>query len=243
MKTKLLLYTFVAALGGMLFGFDTAVISGTIPFITKYFTLSDSTLGWAVSSALMGCIVGALFVGKPADIWGRRNMLKIMAVLFFISAFWTGLSYDFTSFIIARFIGGIAVGGASVLSPMYISEISPAGKRGRMVATAQLAIVIGILTAFFSNYLLVDLGENNWRYMFLAEAVPALSFFVLLFFVGHSPRWLVKMDRIDEARMVIESVNPETNIDNVIDDIVKSIDKEVLALFRFCLKNLICVWC
>jgi len=215
MKTKLFLYTFVAALGGMLFGFDTAVISGTIPFITKYFSLSDASLGWAVSSALIGCIIGALFVGRPADIWGRKNMLRIMAALFFISSFWTGLSHEFTSFIIARFIGGIAVGGASVLSPMYISEIAPADKRGRLVATVQLAIVIGILTAFFSNYLLVDISENNWRYMFLAEGIPAMLFFILLFFVGRSSRWLVKMDRTDEARMVIESVNPSASIDKL----------------------------
>ncbi len=229
MKINLYLYTFVAALGGFLFGFDTAVISGTIPFITKYFALSDVTLGWAVSSALIGCIIGALFVGRPADIWGRRNMLKIMAALFFMSALWTGLTREFTGFIIARFVGGIAVGGASVLSPMYISEISPADKRGRLVATAQLAIVLGILTAFFSNYLLVDLGEDNWRYMFLAESIPAFSFFVLLLFVSRSPRWLVKMDRIDEARKVIESVNPNANLDKVIDEIAKSIDKEIFA--------------
>ncbi len=229
MKTRLLLYTFTAALGGLLFGFDTAVISGTIPFITKYFELSDLSLGWAVSSALIGCIIGALFVGRPADIWGRRNILQIMAAMFFISALWTGLTHEFTGFIIARFIGGIAVGGASVLSPMYISEIAPAEKRGRLVATTQLAIVIGILTAFFSNYLLVDLGEDNWRYMFIAEGIPALAFFVLLFFVSCSPRWLVKMDQIEEARRVIKAVNPAANVEKAIDEITKSIDKEAFA--------------
>ncbi|MGA9118386.1 MAG: sugar porter family MFS transporter [Bacteroidota bacterium] len=229
MKSRLLLYTFVAALGGLLFGFDTAVISGTIPFITEYFRLNDVSLGWAVSSALIGCILGALFVGRPADVWGRRTMLKVMAVLFFVSAVWTGLATAFSGFIIARFIGGIAVGGASVLSPMYISEIAPAGKRGRLVATAQLAIVIGILTAFFSNYLLVDSGDNNWRYMFLAEGIPAGVFFVLLFFVSRSPRWLVKVDRLEEARAVIRSVDAAVDVDKAVAEILQSIDKEAFA--------------
>ena len=161
MKHKLYLYTFVAALGGLLFGFDTAVISGTIPFITDFFNLNDTLLGYAVSSALIGCVIGAISVGKPGDLFGRRTMLRVMAVLFFVSAIGTGLANSLSVFVIFRIIGGLAVGGASVLSPMYISEISPAKTRGRFVATAQLAIVIGILTAFFSNYMLVETGENN----------------------------------------------------------------------------------
>lgn len=229
MKRNLYLYTFVAALGGLLFGFDTAVISGTIPFITKFFDLTSVTLGWAVSSALLGCVIGAISVGKPGDILGRRNMLIMMAALFFISAIGTGLASNFVIFIIFRFIGGIAVGGASVLSPMYISEISPANIRGRLVATAQLAIVLGILSAFFSNYMLVDLGQNNWRWMFLAEGIPALLFFALLFFVAYSPRWLVKMDRIEEARHVIKNVNPAADAEHEINEIVKSIDKEAFS--------------
>jgi sugar porter (SP) family MFS transporter len=229
MKHKLYLYTFVAALGGLLFGFDTAVISGTIPFITKFFNLNDALLGYAVSSALIGCVIGAISVGKPGDLFGRRTMLKVMAVLFFVSAIGTGLANSLSIFVIFRIIGGLAVGGASVLSPMYISEISPAKTRGRFVATAQLAIVIGILTAFFSNYLLVETGENNWRFMFLAEGIPALAFFILLFFVSRSPRWLVKMDRIDEAKSVIQSVNPDADVEKVINEIIQSIDKEVFA--------------
>jgi len=232
MKRTLYLCTFVAAIGGLLFGFDTAVISGTIPFITDYFKLSDVLLGWAVSSALIGCIFGALFVGRPADIWGRRTMLIVMAALFFISAIWTGLATDLTGFVMARFIGGLAVGGASVLSPMYISEIAPARQRGRLVATAQLAIVIGILSAFFSNYLLVGTGENNWRYMFIAEGIPALIFFILLFFVSRSPRWLVKVDRIEEARSVIRKVDPGADVDKTIGEIVQSMDKEAFAHLR-----------
>lgn len=236
MRKTLYLYTFVAALGGLLFGFDTAVISGTIPFITQYFQLDDVLLGWAVSSALIGCVLGALFVGKPGDIWGRKVMLIVMAILFFISAIGTGLARSLTIFVSFRFIGGLAVGGASVLSPMYISEIAPAKIRGRLVATAQLAIVIGILTAFFSNYLLVDLGENNWRWMFLAEGIPALAFFGLLFFVSRSPRWLVKMNRLDEARNVIESVTHETDVEQAITDMVQSIDQEKFSKSIFLFK-------
>ncbi|NOX89061.1 MAG: sugar porter family MFS transporter [Calditrichaeota bacterium] len=229
MKRILYFYTFVAAIGGLLFGFDTAVISGTIPFITDYFNLSDVLLGWAVSSALIGCIFGALFVGKPADLIGRKRMLILIATLYLVSAVGTGLTENLTLFVIARFIGGLAVGGASVLSPMYISEIAPAKIRGRLVATAQLAIVIGILSAFFSNYLLADTGPLNWRYMFLAEAVPALAFLVFLFFVANSPRWLVKMGRIKEARRVISTVNPEDDVERILAEIRDSIDQEAFT--------------
>ena len=227
MKRILYLYSFVAALGGFLFGFDMSVIAGTIPFITEYFQLSDTLLGYAVSSALVGCVFGALFIGKPGDIYGRRTMLKAMGVLFLISAIGTGTANNLTVFIIFRFIGGLAVGGTSVLSPMYISEISPAKIRGRLVSITQLAIVTGALTAFFSNYLLVGLGDNNWRWMFLAEGIPALSFFILLFFVSNSPRWLVKMDRIDEARSVIQSINHDSDVEKIINNIIQSINKEI----------------
>lgn len=217
--------SFTAALGGLLFGFDTAVISGTIPFITKYFELSDAMLGWAVSSALVGCVAGSMAVGKPGDLWGRRFMLKMMALLFIISALGTGLSHNLASFVIFRIIGGVAIGGASVLSPMYISEISPAHLRGRLVAISQLAIVTGILLAFFSNYLLVNTGENNWRWMFMAGGVPAVLFFVLLFFVSQSPRWLVLIGKTDEARKVITRLNPGRDIEPEMAEIIDSVQK------------------
>jgi sugar porter (SP) family MFS transporter len=217
--------SFSAALGGLLFGFDTAVISGTIPFITKYFSLSDAMLGWAVSSALIGCVVGSLSVGKPGDLFGRRLMLKVMALLFLLSAVGTGLATSLSVFVLFRFIGGLAIGGASVLSPMYISEISPAHLRGRLVAISQLAIVSGILLAFFSNFLLIGTGENNWRWMFVAGAAPALLFFILLFFVSQSPRWLVLMGRIDDARKVIARLNPGRDIQPELDEIIQSAHK------------------
>ncbi len=217
--------SFTAALGGLLFGFDTAVISGTIPFITEYFELSNAMLGWAVSSALIGCVAGSMAVGKPGDLWGRRFMLKMMALLFIISALGTGLANNLTSFVIFRLIGGVAIGGASVLSPMYITEISPARLRGRLVSISQLAIVTGILLAFFSNYLLVNTGENNWRWMFIAGAAPAVLFFILLFFVSQSPRWLVLMGKTEEAHAVITRLNPGRDIEPEMAEIIDSVQK------------------
>ncbi|MCX6233878.1 MAG: sugar porter family MFS transporter [Bacteroidetes bacterium] len=228
MKRALLIYTFIAALGGLLFGFDTAVINGALPFFTTHFGLTEAMKGWAVSSALIGCIMGALFIGRPGDIFGRRYMLRILAVLFLISAIGTGLANNLTVFVIFRFIGGLAIGGSSVLSPMYISEIAPPHQRGRLAITFQLAIVIGILVAFFSDYLLLNTGPNNWRWMFLAGAVPAIAFFILLFFVSRSPRWLVKTGRIEEARRVLKEVNAEADCERTISEIHDSINSEVM---------------
>ncbi len=215
-----------AALGGLLFGFDTAVISGTIPFITKYFQLSDAMLGWAVSSALIGCIFGSVSIGKPGDIFGRKLMLKVLALFFIISSIGTAFSQTLTQFVIFRFIGGLAIGGASVLSPLYISEISPAKIRGRLVSIGQLAIVSGILISFFSNYFLINTGENNWRWMFLAGGVPALAFFTLLFFISSSPRWLVMVGETERANLVIKKLNPDENCDYILEEIVQSIQLE-----------------
>ena len=235
-KKTLYLYVFVAALGGLLFGFDTAVINGALPFFTDYFELTKAMQGWAVSSALVGCVVGALAIGKPGDAFGRRFMLRILAVLFFISAIGTGLATNFSVFIVFRFIGGIGVGAASVLSPMYISEIAPPAYRGRLTVTFQLAIVIGLLVAFFSDYILLNTGPNNWRWMFLAECIPAMAFLTLLFFVSKSPRWLVKNGEYESAKKVISVVNPEEDADLVLKEIVDSVDNEVISksiyLFR-----------
>jgi sugar porter (SP) family MFS transporter len=228
-RSKLYLYTFVAALGGLLFGFDTAVINGAIPFFTEYFELSDTMKGWAVSSALVGCVIGALFVGRPGDYFGRRQMLKFLALLFLVSAIGSAAATELWIFIIFRLVGGLAVGGASVLSPMYISEIAPPQKRGRLTVTFQLAIVTGILVAFFSDYLLLETGKNNWRWMFLAEGIPALAFYLLLFYVGQSPRWLVKNGELEKAKAVIMEVDPTTDIDLMIEEIKNSIDSEIIS--------------
>ena len=229
MNKSLYLYTFVAALGGLLFGYDTAVINGAIPFFTEHFGLTDGMKGWAVSSALIGCVVGALAVGKPGDYFGRRLVLRALALLFLISAVGTGLAWSFSSFVIFRVIGGLAIGGASVLSPLYIAEIAPAAYRGRLAVTFQLAIVTGILVAFFSDYLLLNTGINNWRWMFVSGALPALVFFILLFFVSQSPRWLVMKGDIAQARKVLKEVNPETETEQLIKEIQNSVDTEVLG--------------
>lgn len=197
----------VAALGGLLFGFDTAVISGAMPFLQEYFHLNDISLGWTVSSLLVGCIFGVIGAGPAGDRFGRRKTLMVAAVTFFLSALGSALASDFTIFILFRFAGGLAVGTASMLSPMYISEISPASIRGRLVSLNQLAIVVGILVAFFSNYLLAGSGDHNWRWMLAVMGVPALLFFFALFTVPESPRWLVLKNRDQEAFDVLTLIN------------------------------------
>ncbi len=225
MTKKLIFATTAASLGGLLFGFETAVINGALPFITEFFELNEAMKGAAVSSALFGCIAGALFIGRPADIFGRRLSLKVLALLFLISAIGTGMANSVNTFIIFRFIGGIAVGGASVVSPMYISEISPPAFRGRLTVSFQLAIVLGILLAFFTDYLLIGTGENNWRYMMLSMGLPAVVFFILLFFTGRSPRWLVKEGKLAEAEQVLEQISPELDAGRLVREIQQTIDK------------------
>jgi sugar porter (SP) family MFS transporter len=219
--------TLIAALGGLLFGFDTAVISGTTDALQAVYGLSSFALGFTVASALIGTIVGALLAGRPADRYGRRATLFGIAVLYFVSAVGTALAWDWFAFLFFRFIGGIGVGGASVVSPMYIAEISPAHHRGRMVAITQFNIVLGILLAFFSNYLLAQasLGDSAWRWMFGVEAFPAAAFFLLLFLTPRSPRWLVSQGRLDEARAVLTRLGTDTDsVEAEIQEIQASLD-------------------
>ena len=237
MPKNLFLYTIVAALGGFLFGFDTAVINGALPFFREHFQLDKVMEGWAMSSAIFGCITGAIGVGRLGDKFGRRYMLKITAVLFLVSALGTGLATDITLFIIFRIIGGLAVGGASVLSPMYISEVAPPKYRGRFTILFQLSLVVGILVAFATDLALINTGINNWRWMFISEAGPAVMFFVLLFFVGRSPRWLVKKGLFNEAKMVIDQTNAGNNNDQLLEDIKNSIDNEVVEHIKYLFKK------
>ncbi|HZK94722.1 MAG TPA: sugar porter family MFS transporter [Prolixibacteraceae bacterium] len=210
MKGYVILISIVAALGGLLFGFDTAVISGTINFIQPYFGLSETGLGWTVSSLLFGCIAGVFLAGKMGDLYGRKKVLMLAAFLFFISAAGSASAHVLAFFIAARILGGLAVGIASILSPMYIAELAPAKYRGTLVSLNQLAIVIGILVAFFSNYLLVGSGENNWRWMLLVMAAPAALLFFSLFLVPESPRWLAARNRNEEAlKVLIKTSGPE----------------------------------
>lgn len=231
MKSRKYLFTstIVAALGGLLFGFDTAVISGTTHWLERTFNLSSFWLGFTVASALIGTIIGSILVSKPADKYGRKNILFVLAALYFISALGSALAWDWYSFLFFRFIGGLGVGGASVVSPMYIAEISPAKMRGRLVAITQFNIVLGILLAFFSNYIIVgfNLGAVEWRWMFGVEAIPALFFFLLLFLNPFSPRWLIANGRIDEARNVIEKCGADSdNIDEEVNEIQSSLIME-----------------
>lgn len=227
MKKTLVLSALVAALGGLLFGFDTAVISGTTGWLESVFELSKAQLGFTVASALIGTIIGALTIGKLADKYGRRYVLFILALLYFISAIGSALAWDWFSFLSFRLIGGLGVGGASVVSPMYIAEISPAKIRGRLVAVAQLNIVLGMLLAYLSNYIIngLDLGQLEWRWMFGVEAIPAALFFILLFTTPRSPRWLVTNNFVDEAKTVLEKCGTDTgNADKEISEIQKSLD-------------------
>jgi len=227
--SSLLAATIIAALGGLLFGFDTAVISGTTDWLTSVYNLSSFALGFTVASALIGTILGALGAGKPSDLLGRRLTLFFIAILYFVSAVGTALAWDWYSFLFFRFIGGLGVGGASVVSPMYIAEISPARLRGRLVAITQFNIVFGILLAFFSNYIIKEmhLGPTEWRWMFGVEAFPAAAFFLLLFLTPESPRWLVGQRRSNEARNVLARMGTDTgNAEQEIAEIQASLDLE-----------------
>jgi sugar porter (SP) family MFS transporter len=190
----------VAAIGGLLFGFDTAVINGAIVFLKSQFGLSDSETEIAASSLLLGCIVGASLAGFTSDRFGRKRVLLAAAALFTLSSLGSALPRDLTQFVIARVIGGLAIGIASTLSPLYIAEISPAKSRGLMVSLNQLAIVIGILLSYSVNYLLTGAGPTNWRWMFASAAVPSICFLIALLFISESPRWLVQQDRESEAK-------------------------------------------
>jgi sugar porter (SP) family MFS transporter len=210
-NNKILFWSITVALGGFLFGFDTAVISGAEQAIQKVWNLDVFQHGLTVSIALIGTVLGALFGGIPSDRIGRKNTLFWIGVLYLVSAVGSALATDWYSFLFFRFIGGLGVGASSVAAPLYISEIAPASKRGRMVAMFQFNIVFGILVAFLSNYLLQNAGESAWRWMLGVEGFPAAIFVGLVLLVPKSPRWLVvKKGAIEEARAVLMQINPVT---------------------------------
>ncbi len=208
-----MLVCMVAALGGLLFGYDTGVINGAIGPLEEHFNLDANWKGWATGCALVGCAIGAAAAGVLSDWLGRKKVLILSAILFFISAVGTALPKSITAFIIFRIIGGLGVGAASMSSPMYIAEISPARIRGRMVSVNQFAIVSGFLVVYFVNYFIALQGdqlwnqESGWRWMFGSESVPAILLLVLLFFVPESPRWLTKQNRSDEALDILSRVD------------------------------------
>jgi sugar porter (SP) family MFS transporter len=200
----------IAATSGLLFGFDIAVINGALLLLRQQFGLSEMQTEQAASSLLIGCVFGAAAGGVLSDRWGRRRILILSALLFALSAAGAALPNTLNEFMLARFIGGLAIGIASLLAPLYIAEVSPAGIRGRLVALNQMAIVSGILLAYLSNWLLSFTGADGWRWMFLTAAIPSIGFFIGLFFVPESPRWLVESGREEEALGVLARVDGES---------------------------------
>ena len=227
-NTYLLKSTVVAALGGLLFGFDTAVISGTTGSLTQVYHLTPDLLGITVSCALVGTILGAMLAGIPGDRYGRRDSLRVMAVLYIISSLGCALAWNWPALVLFRFIGGLGIGGSSVLGPMYIAEIAPATWRGRLVGVFQFNVVSGILLAYLSNFLVGTQHlsvDAEWRWKLGVAALPAALFFLLLFTIPRSPRWLVKKRRVDEAREILRRTGGE-KFEKELQEIVESIDAE-----------------
>ena len=239
MKTKnssVQLYALIIAMGGLLMGFDASVISGVVKFIEPEFNLSKIELGWAVASLSLTATLGMMFAGPISDKLGRNVVLKYAALLYFFSAILSAIAPSFLILVIARLIAGIGVGMSLILAPMYIAEISPSEKRGKMVSFNQLNIVIGISVAFFTNYLIVYLAnsnsewiqtlkirEYNWRWMLGIEAIPALIYFVCLFFVPQSPRWLIMKGRYDEALIIMKKFGNNETSEKMIKELKESV--------------------
>ena len=219
--------TVVAALGGLLFGFDTAVIAGATSALSGFFQLTPGGLGLTVSIALWGTVVGALAAGIPGDRYGRRDSLRVTAILYLVSALGCAFAWNWSWLVCARFVGGLAIGASSVLGPMYIAEIAPAKWRGRLVGCFQFNVVAGILLAYFSNYVvgLAAPGAAEWRWKLGVSAAPAALFFVMLFLIPRSPRWMAEKGRTAEARAVLVQIGEE-RVDEELNDIVAAAQLE-----------------
>jgi len=222
----------VAALGGLLFGYDTAVISGGIGFLRAYFSLDAAETGWAASSALTGCLIGAAIAGWISDLSGRKRALMIAAILFTVSGVWSALADSLSSFALARIIGGVGIGMASLVCPLYIAEIAPAASRGKLVSINQFAIVSGILVVYFVNYFIANANtepwniQYGWRWMFGSETLPAVVFLVLLFVVPESPRWLVKQGKNESALGTLTRLGGKEHADRELASIREVIAQE-----------------
>jgi sugar porter (SP) family MFS transporter len=228
---KIFLWSISAALGGFLFGFDTAVISGAEQTLQKLWNSTPAEHGLTVSIALIGTVIGSLVGGVPADKYGRKKTLYFVAILYLISALGSALAFDWYSFLVFRFIGGVGVGISSVVAPMYISEISPANNRGRLVALFQFNIVLGILIAYLSNFLIAGNFAEDWRWMLGVEIVPAILFLISIFGIPESPRWLItKKNNISAARPTLEVI-AEGDVDVLIAQI-QSAQTNVSSSFR-----------
>jgi SP family arabinose:H+ symporter-like MFS transporter len=222
----------VASLGGLLFGFDLVIISGTIPFFSKYFNLHEAGIGWAVGCINLGSALGALIAGKLSDSIGRKKLLLLCAFLFALTGIGTGWSTSIDLFIVFRILSGIAVGVAAMVCPMYIAEIAPAEFRGKLVSFYQLAIVIGLLLAYLSDFLLLHAGVNNWRWMFSTQSVPALLFFFGLFMVDESPRWLIRKNKIAKAGKILTHLGGSSYSARESEIIQKSFSQEIRENWR-----------
>jgi sugar porter (SP) family MFS transporter len=205
------LWSLVIALGGFLFGFDTAVISGAEQSIQKYWSLSSFQHGLTVSIALLGTVIGSLIGAIPSDRLGRKKTLYLIGSLYFISSLGTSLSSNWYVFLLFRLLGGLGVGASSVTAPIYISEISPAKKRGRLVGLFQFNVVFGIVVSYLSNYLIALAGEHSWRLMLGIQAIPSALFVLLLRYIPESPRWLItKKGKLHEAKKILTDIDPST---------------------------------
>jgi SP family arabinose:H+ symporter-like MFS transporter len=236
LNSTLLKATGVGALGGLLFGFDTAVIAGTTHSLTLTYGLSPRQLGLTVAMALIGTIIGAMSAGIPGQRWGGRETLRVLAIFYVLSALGCAFAANWHMLLVARFIGGLGIGGSSVLGPVYIAELAPARIRGRLVGLFQINIVLGILLAYFSNYLIggLGLGANEWRWEFGVAALPAILFLLMLFGIPPSSRWLVTQKRVDEARAVLLSMDaedPETELREIVESVHLERSKKSEPLF------------
>jgi sugar porter (SP) family MFS transporter len=226
------LWSLVIALGGFLFGFDTAVISGAEQSIQKYWNLNTVEHGLTVSIALIGTIIGALFGSVPADKLGRKKTLYIIACLYLLSSMGTAFSTNWYSFLLFRLAGGFGVGASSVTAPIYISEISPAERRGKLVGLFQFNVVFGIVISYLSNYLIGLTGDHSWRLMLGIQAIPSALFLLLLNVIPESPRWLiVKKDEVEQAREIFKIINPNT-ADQIIAEILDAEQEEKKILHK-----------
>jgi sugar porter (SP) family MFS transporter len=208
-KHSVLAWSMVVALGGFLFGFDTAVISGAEKSIQQFWHLSVVEHGLTISIALIGTVIGSLFGARPSDIFGRKNTLYFVAAAYLLSSIGTGLANNWYMFLVFRFLGGLGVGVSSVTAPIYISEVSPADRRGRLVGLFQFNVVLGILVSYLSNYLISQGGESSWRWMLGVQAFPSLLFLILIRFIPESPRWLIlKKGEVTKALEILRVINP-----------------------------------
>lgn len=231
-KKNVFLWSLVIALGGFLFGFDTAVISGAEQSIQQYWSLNTVQHGLTVSIALIGTIIGALVGALPSDRLGRKKTLYIIAFLYLVSSLGTAMSTNWYVFLLFRLLGGLGVGASSVTAPVYISEISPAAKRGKLVGLFQFNVVFGIVVSYLSNYLIGLAGEHSWRFMLGIQAIPSAIFLLLLRFVPESPRWLItKKGKVEEAREIFKIINPDT-ADTIISEIQETDEEEKASLLQ-----------